>query len=170
MECTSNPATVTLKKRDRAGGGVNKKTIMTEISNFKSRKGRLNCKPAELFRFVTDLRNFRQFIHENTVEDLQLEKESCSFHVSALGNVSVNISEREPDKKVIYRGSALRSNDFSLLLNIGEDDTGKAEVMVTLDAEMNPVLKMMAARPVNRFLETLIDEMEKFGDWNNVRE
>ncbi|MFZ0281763.1 MAG: hypothetical protein WAL29_08945 [Bacteroidales bacterium] len=143
---------------------------MTGISNFKSRRGKVSCKPAELFRFVTDLRNFRQFIHGNTVEDLQLDKESCSFLVSPLGNVNVKISEREPDKKVIYTGSALRSNDFSLLLNIGEDDSGKAEVMITLDAEMNPVLKMMAAKPVNRFLETLIDEMEKFGDWNKVRE
>ncbi len=142
---------------------------MTEISKFKSRTGKLNCKPVEIFKFVTDIRNFRQFVRQD-IEDLKIDRESCSFHISPLGNVSLKIAQKEPSKKVVYAGSALSSNDFSLLLDIREGEAGKAEVMVTLDAEMNPVLKMMAAKPVTRFLETLIDEMEKFRDWNGVIE
>jgi len=129
----------------------------------------LNCKPAEIFRFVTDIRNFRQFVHAD-IEDLEIDRESCSFQISPLGNVRLNIAEKEPVKKVVYTGSALSSNDFSLLLDIREGEAGKAEVMVTLDAEMNPVLKMMAAKPVTLFLESLIDEMERFRDWNGVKE
>jgi hypothetical protein len=118
---------------------------------------------------VTDIRNFRQFVGHD-IEDLKIDRESCSFRISPLGKVSLNIAEKEPLRKVVYAGSALSSNDFSLFLDIREGEAGKAEVMITLDAEMNPVLKMMAAKPVTRFLETLIDEMERFRDWNGVKE
>ena len=37
-----------------------------------------------------------------------------------------------------------------------------AEVKVLLNAELNPMMKMIAAKPIEQFLEMLIAEMEKF--------
>jgi len=39
-----------------------------------------------------------------------------------------------------------------------------------LSADLNPVMKMMAAKPINQFLETLINEMESFRDWRSIIE
>jgi carbon monoxide dehydrogenase subunit G len=142
---------------------------MTQISKFESRTGRLNCKPAEVFEFVTDIRNFRQFVRNDSVDNLHIEKDSCSFHISPLGNVNLNILKKEPNTHVSFSGSALKSNDFSLLLDIRESHTGNAEVRVILNAEMNPFLKMMASKPVTQFLETLIDEMERFNGWKEFK-
>lgn len=143
---------------------------MTEISQFNSRTGKLSCSPAELFRFVTDIRNLKQFVRSDSVKDLNVDRESCSFYISPLGNINLKISEKKPDRKVIYTGSALKSNDFSLSLDIKESNNRTAEVVVTLDAEMNPIMRMMASKPVKKFLETLIDEMEKFRNWNEIGE
>jgi carbon monoxide dehydrogenase subunit G len=63
----------------------------------------------------------------------------------------------------------LQSNDFSLVLNIKENNAGKAEVNLKLAAHLNPLLKMMAAKPINSFLEKLIDEMEKFKGWRTTK-
>jgi hypothetical protein len=41
-------------------------------------------------------------------------------------------------------------------------------VKVTLGADLNPMMKMMAVKPIRQFLEMLIDEMEKFTDWRNT--
>ena len=46
------------------------------------------------------------------------------------------------------------------------DMTGK----VLLEAELNPVLKMMANKPILQFLEMLIREMENFNGWKNIME
>lgn len=140
---------------------------MSVISKFESRTGNLSCKPGEVFNFVTDIRNFKQFVPGGRVDNLQMEKESCSFHISPLGTVNLNISKKEPDSNVTFSGSALKSNDFSLLLDITENAAGKAEVKVTLNADLNPILKMMAAKPVMQFLEKLIDEMERFKGWQD---
>ena len=55
----------------------------------------------------------------------------------------------------------MQSNDFSLVLDIRENTAGKAVVNLKLAAHLNPLLKMMAAKPIDSFLEKLIDEMEK---------
>lgn len=139
---------------------------MPDISTFESRTGNLTCTPGELFDFVTDIRNFRQFVPAGTIEDLKVEAESCSFRVSPVGDVRFSLSQREPNRKVVYEGNVLHSNDFSLALNIMENRSGKAVVNLRLAAHLNPLLRMMAAKPIESFLEKMIDEMEKFSGWD----
>jgi carbon monoxide dehydrogenase subunit G len=143
---------------------------MSDWSTFESRTGKLNCTTSEIFDFVTDIRNLKQFVPDNaSVRELNIDRESCSFNISPLGNVNLNLSEKVPHNKVVYNGSALQSNDFSLILDIKETTSGKAEVHIKLAAQLNPLLKMIAAKPVGTFLEKLIDEMEKFQGWRSAR-
>ena len=46
----------------------------------------------------------------------------------------------------------------------------KSEMKVSLKAHLSPVLKMMAVKPVGRFLELLINEMESFRGWKEIKE
>jgi len=141
---------------------------MSDISHYTSRTGSLSCTSVEVFDFVTDIRNFEQFIPANTINNWRADKESCSFDVSMIGTVSLRITDREPHNKVIFSGDALKKNDFSLVLNISNNLANKAEVNVLLDAELNPMLKMVANKPINQFLEMLIMEMETFRGWKNI--
>ena len=141
---------------------------MSELSKFESRTGKIGCKPAETYEFVTDIRNFKRFVLNGNINELQIDRESCSFNISPLGNLSLRISKKEPDKRVVYSGVALKSNDFTLLLDIKEAPAGMSEVIISINAEMDPMMRMIASRPVAQFLETLIDKMEKFKDWNDT--
>jgi len=73
-------------------------------------------------------------------------------------------------KKVVYNGDALKKNDFTLVLDIVNSAKNTAEVIVSLNADLNPMLKMMASKPIVQFLEMLVNEMEKFTDWKNIKE
>ena len=143
---------------------------MTDLSYFESRTGKLSCNAEEVFAFVTDIRNFERFIPEGTISDWNSKKESCSFSVSMLGTVSVRLSEKEEFKKVIFTGDALKKNDFSVTLDISDNALSPADVRVFLSADLNPMMKMIAAKPIGQFLEMLINEMEGFRDWKNIRE
>jgi carbon monoxide dehydrogenase subunit G len=143
---------------------------MADLSTFESRTGKLTCTPSEIFDFVTDIRNFKQFVPDGaSISNINIDSKSCSFNISPLGNVNFCLSEKEPHHKVVYSGSALQTDDFSLTLNIRETAAGKAEVHIKLAAKLNPLLKMMVAKPVGSFLEKVIDEMEKFQGWKSVR-
>jgi len=141
---------------------------MDNISHFESRTGQLTCSYRELFDFVTDLRNFEQFTRNGAINNWQAEREACSFSVSMLGTVSLRVTMKESYKKVAFTGDALKKNDFSLVLDISDNIKNSAEVKVSLDAELSPMLRMMAAEPIARFLEVLINEMENFRNWEKT--
>jgi carbon monoxide dehydrogenase subunit G len=141
---------------------------MDGISHYESRSGSLSCTSEEVFDFVTDIRNFEQFIPGDSISNWQSEKDTCSFSVSMVGTISVRIDKKEPFNKVIFSGDALKKNDFSLVLHISDSAVNTADVKVLLEAELNPMLKMVANKPIIQFLEMLIREMENFRGWKNI--
>jgi hypothetical protein len=143
---------------------------MTDLSHFESRYGKLTCNAEDVFKFVTDIRNFERFVPKSTINNWNAEKESCSFSVSMLGNVIVRLAEKEKFSRVVFNGDAMKKNDFSLTLMISGSEKNSAEVKIALSADLNPMLKLMAANPIAHFLEMLIHEMENFRDWNVTKE
>lgn len=130
----------------------------------------MTCNAEEVFSFVTDIRNFERFIPKGAINNWDAEKESCSFSVSMLGIVTVRLAEKEKNTKVVYTGDALKKEDFSLVLFISDKVNNSAEVKVSLSADLNPMMKMMANKPINQFLEMLIKEMENFRSWKDTKE
>ena len=143
---------------------------MSNLSYFESRSGKLTCSSEDVYVFVTDIRNFERFVPHGTISNWLADRESCSFNVAMIGTVSLRIAEKEMFSKVVYKGDALKKNDFTLVLDIGNSAKNTAEVIVSLNADLNPMLKIMASKPIVQFLEMLVNEMEKFKDWKNIKE
>lgn len=142
---------------------------MGEITTFKSRTANLECIPEEVYDFVTDIRNFERFVPSDNKSSLEIDHDSCTVKVNMLGNVKIRISEKIKPEKVVFAGIAPQVNDFSVVLDIFKSNNGKAAAQVTLQAELNPFMKMVASGAAIQFLETLITEMEKFRGWKEVR-
>jgi len=87
-----------------------------------------------------------------------------------IGTVILRIVQKEVYSRVVYNGDALKKNDFELVLHIAVNSNKLAEVKVVLNADLNPMMKMMAAKPIAQFLEMLINEMENFSGWKEIRE
>ena len=81
---------------------------MDDLSYFESRSGMLTCNAEELFAFVTDIRNFGQFIPDGTITSWHAERELCSFSVSMVGTVTVRLAEKEKLNPVSVYTSLLR--------------------------------------------------------------
>jgi hypothetical protein len=143
---------------------------MSDLSYFESRSGKLTCSAVDVYTFVTNIRNFERFVPRGTISNWMADRESCSFDVAMIGTVSLRLAEKEKYKKVVYNGDALKKNDFILELGIISSAANTSEVKVTLNADLNPMLKMMASKPIAQFLEMLVNEMEKFTGWQDIRE
>ncbi len=141
---------------------------MSDISTFESRTGKIGCSPTEVFNFITDIRNFEHFIPRDKISDVKVSQNTFSFNVSPLGLVSISITEKVMYSKVVFSGNAMLVNNFSLIILINEPDYNHSDVKLLLNAELNAFLKMLAAEPINKFLETLMCEMEKFRGWKTT--
>jgi hypothetical protein len=142
---------------------------MSNPSIFESRYGKVSCSSKEIFEFVTDIRNFEQFVPANTVTNWKADKDSCSFNVSMLGTIAVRLSEKTEYTTVVFNGDALKKEDFTLTLNIYEEPKESAGISILLAADLNPMMKMIAVKPINQFLEMLVSEMEKFKGWKDTK-
>ncbi|MGE5420071.1 MAG: hypothetical protein ACM3UT_07780 [Chloroflexota bacterium] len=135
---------------------------MSSVSYFESRSGKPDCTPEEIFDFVTDIRNFQRLIPSGTVADWNASKDHCSFRVPRVGNVSLRLVSQERPGLVAYKGTALNDNDFEIVVHIRKNTIEKADVKIALNAELNPMMKMIASKPIGQFLEMLVDRMEDF--------
>jgi len=143
---------------------------MSELSYYESRPGKLSCTTDVAFDFITDLRNFGRFVREGTITNWQAEKESCSFNVSVIGTVKVRLIEKIAGNRVVYQGDALSKNDFTINVDLSGDSLGPADFKLFLSASLNPMMKMMADKPIRQFMELLMEEIENFRDWDTIRE
>lgn len=141
---------------------------MGALSNFESRTGKIDFSGESVWKFTTDIRHFERFIPAGSVSDLEIANDTCSFRVSMLGTVNIGISEKIPYNKVVFSGNAIGENQFSLILDIFSTGQNKCETKIKLSAELNPMLKMFASDPLQKFLERLTAEMEKFTGWESA--
>ena len=140
---------------------------MSGISNYESRQGSLKCEANKAYAFITDFRNFGAFAKNNNIADWQADKESCSFNVAMLGAVSVKLTEKEESSKVVYQGIAAGNIDFTVTVQLNDIDLESSKLRVNLSAYFNPIMKMMADKPVRMFLDMLISEIENFENWDD---
>jgi hypothetical protein len=147
--------------------GVNNKKNMS-VSNYESRQGSLKCGVNKAYNFITDFRNFGRFVKTNNVADWQADKESCSFNVGILGAANVKLTEKEEASKVVYQGMTAGNIDFTITVQLSGNDAELSEMHIALSAYFNPLMKMMADKPIKTFLDILISEIENFEGWDDA--
>ena len=141
---------------------------MSDISNYESRQGNLKCGVDKVFAFITDFRNFQKLAENNNVANWQADKESCSFNFAMLGAVNVKLAKKEEASKVVYQGAAAGNINFTITVLLSSNDAEASKISVNLSAYFNPIMKMMADKPIKTFLDMLISEIENFDSWDNL--
>lgn len=85
--------------------------------------------------------------------------DECSFTINGMATLGMKLTEKTPNSlvKAVKHGQA--PFDFTLSCHI--DDKGESsEVQLVFDADLNPMLKMMAERPLTNFLNLLVDRLK----------
>lgn len=138
---------------------------MGQSAEYTSREGVLTCTPREIFEFAADMGNMINLLPPDTAKIIESTGESCALSFDPLGSMKIQIIRKIPYSEVVYRAELLDIQNLLLNLEITGGDSEKAKVVIRVNAEMNPFMKMMAEKHIARFLDILIREMEKFRDW-----
>jgi carbon monoxide dehydrogenase subunit G len=142
--------------------------FMSESAKFESRIGVVKVGGDVIYRFITDMRNFKRFIPGDTVKNWKATVDKCSFEVSPVGNANLKITDSEEFTVVKYSGDGLNGTDFYLWVQIKEVSSDDTRVKLTIKADLNPMIKMMAQKPINDFLEKLVKGVEEFDSWEST--
>lgn len=130
-------------------------------TSFESRQGQLKYSDTEIYNFLSNFNNFKKFIPEDKIKDFESSEDHCRFSVPNIGEIGLRIIEREPVKLIKITGDGMANQKFTFWMQIKKIELNDTRIKFTIKADLNPMLKMMVNKPLQGFLDKLVDSMEQ---------
>tara|TARA_B110001450_G_scaffold36608_1_gene32452 strand:+ start:681 stop:1079 length:399 start_codon:yes stop_codon:yes gene_type:complete len=107
-----------------------------------------------VFDFLTDVKNFKPLMPENTSKFELMDDETFLFALSGMPEIVLKKKSVESPTNIVL-GAAGGKLDFSLTAVIESISENKSEVQLTFDGDFNAMMAMMIKGPISKFIETL---------------
>jgi len=117
---------------------------------------------ATIFAFVSDFTQFEHLIPKDKVKNWESTQESCRFTVDPIGELGLKIIEKEPFTTVKFTAEGKTPFNFFLWIQLKEENEQLTHIKVTIKADMNPMIKMVASGPVKKFIDTLAEGISNY--------
>jgi hypothetical protein len=125
---------------------------------FTSEKREINSTPEKLFNFLGELENLG-LIMPQQVEEWQSDGEECSFYVKNLGHLGLKKGKADFTQRMVFSATEHSKVKFDLIFILEKAETYLAGFEI--DAAINPMLEMMARRPLTNFVNILTENLVK---------
>lgn len=132
------------------------------MTKYESRVGKLNTSGKKAFDFLSDFRNFSEFIPKEHIKEWEASAEQCKFSVNGIGKAGLKIIEKEPDKLVKITGDGTAGLEFYFWIQIKEIEENDTKIKLTMKADLNPMMKMVADKPIKKFVNLIVDKIEEY--------
>jgi carbon monoxide dehydrogenase subunit G len=116
----------------------------------------------KIYTFLTDFNNFKNLIPANRIENWKSDENGCTFTVNPIGDTGVRIIEKEPFKLIKLRGVEESKFNFIFWVQLKPVAGNDTRLKLTLEADINPMLEMMAKKPLQEFLNKLADQLSQY--------
>jgi carbon monoxide dehydrogenase subunit G len=130
-------------------------------TKIESRVGTIASSEERIYNFLSNFNNFKQFIPDDKIQDFQSTEDSCQFSVPNMGKVGLRIIEKIPYNTVKISGDGMANQQFNLWVQLKQVSESETKVKLTIKAELNPMLKMMVTKPLENFVNKLVEAMER---------
>ncbi|MFO7923288.1 MAG: hypothetical protein R6U58_06315 [Bacteroidales bacterium] len=123
------------------------------MTTFESPVRTIFAKRKAVYEFLSDMGNFDNLVPDGRVRNFEVEKERCRFIVDGLGEVSIRLSSGKPYDTIVFESEGKTPVYFDLLVELDEAGEQSTKMKLTLRAELNMMLKMIAIKPIEEGLE-----------------
>ncbi len=127
---------------------------------IESRQGRALTNDERLFSLIADFSNLGSMIPPDQVQDFTSDKDSCSFTIDKIGKFGMHIIERNPNNLVKVASDETVPFKFNLWIQLKQVEIEDTRIKVTLKADLNPLMKVAAKKPLTNFVDMLVSRLE----------
>ena len=130
------------------------------MAEFQSNEVEIAVGPAKIYHYLNDFNNFSKLLPPQ-VTNWQSTGETCSFTVQGMADIALRIADRSEPSFISY--AAIDDQPFAMTLNthIRQLNNSRSNVKIILSAKLNPMLKMMASRPLQNLVNILADKLKE---------
>ena len=127
------------------------------MSLIESQALTINKSNEEIFNFISDFTNFTELMPPQ-VQDVKITQDSCSFSIPGMPNINLKIYERTPFSSVKMKAEDGKL-PFTLSCSLKNTAESQCVAQFHFEAELNPMMKMMVAKPLGNFLNILVEKL-----------
>ena len=137
---------------------------------FKSDWTKAQLSDKELFEYIGNMNNIPPILPEQVI-DIKTDADNLAFTIQGMGSIALQVTKREPNK--LIQLSPTGKTPFQFVLNIYIRDTESPSHQVTksmsesmseccfeIDANLNPLMQMMASRPLQNLVNMMSAEFK----------
>jgi len=130
------------------------------MKKLESKTQTVNASAEEVYNFLNDFNNLEELMPEK-VSNWSSTKDTCKFTIQ--GMATLNMKQGKNEEHTLVQMVATGKNPFYYDLNNYIKATGdkSCDVNIILNADMNPMLAMMAKGPLENFINILVKELAK---------
>lgn len=125
---------------------------------FKSNWVKNKRSEKDLFEYIGDMNNMPPILPEQVV-DIKADNDNLAFTIQGMGSVALRVKERKPNKfiQLVPEGKV----PFQFVLNVHiRNNEQRTECCFEIDANLNPLMQMMASRPLQNLVNMMAERAE----------
>ncbi len=123
------------------------------MTTFESSGKKIYAGKKPVFGFLADMNNFTGLIPEGKITDFKLDRDGFRFSFDRFGEVEVRLISREPDNVLEFESEGGLPFRVDLRIDLEESDDSSTIMKLTLNAELNMMMSMMAKKPLEEGVE-----------------
>lgn len=128
--------------------------------NLESPKVSVQKSAQNIFEFLSDVKNFEQLMPENIAKFEVIDVDAFIFGLKGMPEIKLVVKEKVAPNKLVL-GAASDKLPFTLIVSIDPVSESSAEVKLDFEGDFNPMMAMMIKGPIQKFIETLAENMHK---------
>ena len=107
---------------------------------------------SEVYTFLADLNNHQQLMPEN-IYNWSSTADEAKFTIQNMAKLALKVSSRTKNEEIIAIPSEEAPFGLELKWSMGNNGDGITEVIYTISAELNMMMKMLAAGPLQKLVD-----------------
>ena len=129
------------------------------MANFESSVKVIPYSQERVYAKLSDLSNLESVkdrLPEDKVQDLSFDSDTLSFNVSPVGQITLQIVERDPCK-CIKLATTYSPLPFNMWIQLVETAEEECKIKLTIGMDINPFMKAMVQKPLQDGLEKMVE-------------
>ena len=127
------------------------------MTRIESEKVSVNKSAADVFNYLQKMENIGNLLPEQ-VENFTSDEQTCRFEIKGMGPMGLKLGP-VTDHSITYLKNEKAPFDFSLIAGINNNGAA-TDVQLVFEADLNPIFKMMAEKPLQNFVNHLVKKFE----------
>ncbi|MCD6091056.1 MAG: SRPBCC family protein [Bacteroidales bacterium] len=130
------------------------------MTTITSHKKTIAASAETIFEFLSDFNNLQDLM-PNKVVNWNSTMTTCAFTIENMAHMNMAYGKNIKNEKIEMVSEGKNPFTYDLSTNISKIDESNSEVSVVFNGDMNAMIAMMAKKPLQNFVDVLVDRLQE---------